>query len=700
MAGRQMQRLQRLREEEAAAAAAELDSADVDSKEEEVPVKRKPNAFAMLMGMSDSDDGSDSDAEAPREPTPPPAPPPKAANGDGGGKKKKKKKKKKKNKGGGGGGGSNDVSGGKGGNANGGAIEVESEMDEIDRSLKEISEQIGSEVKTRGKVDVDAAPGSVAAIKTLLSIERRHLSADNEMRRMFGTGALRGGGGGERIAATGKDRRAKVHLRKTSLALPKADWPRMGKTGLRMEPVDPAVAAASASASAAVVDGSVQIFRFEHSKEYQSTQLKFLKAVSSMDPANISAILRAHPYHIDSLLQLSEVLKMQGDVQMAADFVERAIYCFELAFHTLFNVATGNCRLDYNAFENRAFFLSLFRHSTNVAARGCWRTAFEFNKLLLSLSPDEDPLSVILSIDFYALRACEFGWVKQLVNEWDGSRQLLWLPNVAYSLAYAEYQLAVTERPDPSAADLTKADEALQRAIVRFPEMVLTLAEKVGATLKPALATNPFYVARRVAEDSSEAGLRVLVVLYAWRAHALWKPSPILEWLQRNAEVIAARVENGGDADVAEGIERRATHYQGVPQNIVRHIVVAECNEARSMLPAKLKVAGEGHAHDPVPPEGFRSVYKSSQTHNIGALEMFMRSLVPGFEETVAAEAQGGGGARAARGGAADGGAGMQEQLANLVDMVGLGRLVEMMTAEELDDGAPLPQYEEPAEID
>lgn len=139
--------------------------------------------------------------------------------------------------------------------------------------------------------------------------------------------------------------------------------------------------------------------------------------------------------------------------------------------------------------------------------------------------------------------------------------------------------------------------------------MVLTLAEKVGATLKPALATNPFYVARRVAEDSSEAGLRVLVVLYAWRAHALWKPSPILEWLQRNAEMIAARVENGGDADVAEGIERRATHYQGVPQNIVRHIVVAECNEARSMLPAKLKVAGEGHAHDPVPPEGFRSVY-------------------------------------------------------------------------------------------
>jgi hypothetical protein len=74
--------------------------------------------------------------------------------------------------------------------------------------------------------------------------------------------------------------------------------------------------------------------------------------------------------------------------------------------------------------------------------RGCWKTAFEFSKLLLALSPEEDPLAMILVVDFYALRASRFEWVEQLVDEWDGTRQLLWLPNIAYSIAYAEYVTA------------------------------------------------------------------------------------------------------------------------------------------------------------------------------------------------------------------------------------------------------------------
>jgi len=32
---------------------------------------------------------------------------------------------------------------------------------------------------------------------------------------------------------------------------------------------------------------------------------------------------------------------------------ERALYCFECIFHTLFNMAHGNCRLDYKQAENR-----------------------------------------------------------------------------------------------------------------------------------------------------------------------------------------------------------------------------------------------------------------------------------------------------------------------------------------------------------
>ena len=33
--------------------------------------------------------------------------------------------------------------------------------------------------------------------------------------------------------------------------------------------------------------------------------------------------------------------------------IERALYCFECNFHILFNMAHGNCRLNYSIAENR-----------------------------------------------------------------------------------------------------------------------------------------------------------------------------------------------------------------------------------------------------------------------------------------------------------------------------------------------------------
>ena len=36
------------------------------------------------------------------------------------------------------------------------------------------------------------------------------------------------------------------------------------------------------------------------------------------------AVLHAHPYHIDSLLQLSEVCKMSEDLQMAAELIGKS----------------------------------------------------------------------------------------------------------------------------------------------------------------------------------------------------------------------------------------------------------------------------------------------------------------------------------------------------------------------------------------
>jgi hypothetical protein len=170
---------------------------------------------------------------------------------------------------------------------------------------------------------------------------------------------------------------------------------------------------------------SCQYFKFLHSPEYQKVQIKFWESVETYNPNAIAAVLHAHPYHVDSLLQLSEVCKMGEDIQMAADLIERAVYHYESIFHPLFNYSSDTCRLRYKHAENRGFFLVIFRHLSYVGRKGCHKTAFELCKLLLSLDPDGDPLCVLLMIDYYAIRCCEYQFIIDLHDRWGVSQSSL-----------------------------------------------------------------------------------------------------------------------------------------------------------------------------------------------------------------------------------------------------------------------------------
>ncbi|XP_077892228.1 vimentin-like isoform X2 [Ictidomys tridecemlineatus] len=99
----------------------------------------------------------------------------------------------------------------------------------------------------------------------------------------------------------------------------------------------------------------LSFFVFEHSEEYQQAQHKFLVAVESMEPNNLVILLQTSPYHVDSLLQLSDAYRFQEDQEMAQDLIERALYSMECAFHPLFSLTSGTCRLDYCRPENRIF---------------------------------------------------------------------------------------------------------------------------------------------------------------------------------------------------------------------------------------------------------------------------------------------------------------------------------------------------------
>lgn len=137
-----------------------------------------------------------------------------------------------------------------------------------------------------------------------------------------------------------KSRGGRGHMKVTWLVASKENWPQVGKTGLSMSLVE-------------TKSGGIQYFTYEHSTSYRTMQNKFLEAVESLNPDNIVAIINEHPYHVDALIQLSDLCKLSEDLAMAAEFIERALFCLEYAFHPLFNIAQGNCRLDYRKQENR-----------------------------------------------------------------------------------------------------------------------------------------------------------------------------------------------------------------------------------------------------------------------------------------------------------------------------------------------------------
>lgn len=115
------------------------------------------------------------------------------------------------------------------------------------------------------------------------------------------------------------------------------------------------------------------------------------------------------------------------------------------------------------------------------------RTSFEFCKLLLSLDPEGDPLAVVLSLDFYALRAKEYEWFIEFCKLWDSTRNLTQLPNIAYSLALAHFYLGNRD----------VANELLQNALIMFPAVLTSLLDKCGIETDAKVRLNCICVMKR-----------------------------------------------------------------------------------------------------------------------------------------------------------------------------------------------------------
>ncbi|XP_069701735.1 ribosome quality control complex subunit TCF25 [Periplaneta americana] len=448
--------------------------------------------------------------------------------------------------------------------------------------------------------------GFMGARKPILHVSRRNLNPNNELKRKFGSKVIQN----EQSKRRGHNR---GYLKSTWLVQPKENWPPIGKLGLSMKLVGN-------------IHYDYAYFQYEHNTNYQQVQKRFLDAVESLNPDNIVAIINEVPYHVDALIQLSDLCKISEDLQMAAQLNERALYCLECAFHPLFNMAKGNCRLDYRRQENRALFITLFKHLTFVGQRACYRTALELCRLLLSLDPDEDPLGVILCIDFYALRSMKYEWLVCAYDEWEPTRNVSQLPNFAFSVAMAYYQLD----EEPEAEKKIAANDLLQKALIMFPGVLLPLLDKCSVQPDSRVSSHPFFTTRAIMSQSP--ALSQLIQLYVYRNYHMWKEYGMLEWLERNVHVVLDRVDES-DPFIIECEEKRKRRYQKAPRNILRHIILSDIKEVSATLTDESD--GPILSYDPLPPVDSINLYVRPQRTRMyehsSPFTMFFRSILPNF---------------------------------------------------------------------
>ncbi|XP_050301133.1 transcription factor 25 [Anthonomus grandis grandis] len=476
--------------------------------------------------------------------------------------------------------------------------EDNADIDEVERSIKEVNRLLG-ECPKIASMDNQMVQDRPPDTKTVLTVQHKHLNPNNELKRIFGSKVVqaehkRKNRGGSR-----------TQLKRTWMVACRDNWPQVSKSGLSMSLLE-------------TKDG-VQYFTYEHSQNYRQTENRFLQAVESLNPENITAIINERPYHVNALIQLSDIFKLSDDLAGAAELIERALYFLEFSFHPLFNVAQGNCRLDYRRQENRALFITIFKHLNFLGGRGCCRTALEFCKVLLNLDPKSDPLGIKLIMDFYALRAKEYEWLIGFVEDLDRRYNLLQLPNFAFSTALAYFYVN----------DIERADYYLQEALLMFPSLLMELLDKCSIRIDSRVSSHSFFTEPT---EKNPTALNQLVKLYVNRTFHVWKDADILPWLERNVHDVLDRVDKK-EPIVEAYKEKRLRRYAGaLPISIVRHIVLSD-NPGVSIHFLQ-NTPGPIMGFDPLPPNDSINLYTRPRRITVtgdrsNALATFLGSLLP-----------------------------------------------------------------------
>ncbi|KAM3181346.1 hypothetical protein ACTXT7_014555 [Hymenolepis weldensis] len=480
-----------------------------------------------------------------------------------------------------------------------------------------------------------AQPGTSKQIGPLvvrsepLSVNRKFLDYRAELSRKFGSSAT--------------ENRRRNPLPFGQLVRPNLNWPSFEKCGLEMKQCD---------------DGS---FAFTHDKEYVKQQKAFYVLQDALDPQTLSMFLSKAPYHVDTLLSLSDYLMHQDQSEVAIDLLERALYACQVTFHLGFSFSSASsCHLDYRIQENRSLFVALFRYIFYASSRSCYRSALEYSKALLLLNSEADPLAIILAIDFFAISAEDYEFLIEFYEAWNSKHNLHLFPNFAFSIPLARWSQINHQRKRKQPANVKDPeviDKMLQDALIMFPGFLPRLMKhtKVGGTNN--LDKSELFGKEIRLTESEYLGR--LLDLYVSQAHYHWQEPDVLLWLETNVEKVLQLVEPtvvdpanpsvkipnpSPDKRLRAYSAKRKRLYNEPPRNVLRHLFLRELQDAPPLVPPEF-ANKQIYPLDPFPPADAINTYdpeaeRQNGPPTEGGLAGFLSSFFATLWPSIPAEQQ------------------------------------------------------------
>lgn len=285
------------------------------------------------------------------------------------------------------------------------------------------------------------------ALRSCLSLQQNHLDPSVELKRQFGSAAIKafeaanGGTSGGASSSASSGARARMMARNPNLKLrsvlvqPRPDWPPIARTFTGMS----GDLHTSSGDDNAADEESSRIATWEHTRAYRAAQYEFQQAVASYDPNNVYALFQSYPWHVHLLSSLSDIAKHQGDLGAASDWNARVLFAYERTASPVFTSSltspSGPIAVDFRKVENRGLFLAAHRMIAFLGRRGTWRTALEWAKFLLGLDI-HDPHACLLWVDFLAIKSKQHKWlVEDFLPAARKMRELKWAGGIAFAEA-------------------------------------------------------------------------------------------------------------------------------------------------------------------------------------------------------------------------------------------------------------------------